>query len=129
MSVHRTIDKVGIALSSACAVHCAAAPILITLAPLVGLGAIVDHKYESVLILITFGLASLSVGWGFVKTHRQFLPLGILLLGIALISLAELSLIDFPSPALMALGGLSIAVSHFINARLCKTCHDCDHQH
>lgn len=129
MSVHRAIDKIGATISSACAVHCAFAPLLITLGPLLGISFLFDKRIETALILTTFGLASLSLGWGFVKKHQEFLPLGLLSLGIALISIAQFGLLELPEPALMALGGLSITVSHLVNAKLCKSCHSCSHEH
>lgn len=129
MSLHRTIDRIGTTMSLACSVHCAAAPILITVAPLIGLGFVFDSNFETILILVTCGLASLSVAWGFYKKHRRFLPLGILLLGIALISLKYAEIEAFPEPLLMFLGGTSIAASHIINSKLCRVCDTCEHDH
>jgi len=123
------IDKIGMAASSICAVHCALAPLLITLAPLIGLGFIFDEKFETIVIMVTMGLAFLSLTWGWYQNHRNFMPLYILLLGCSLISLAKIPLVEFlPEPLLMALGGLSIAISHFINLKLCNHCEDC-HEH
>ena len=124
------LDKLGMAVSSICAVHCALAPILITVAPLIGLGFIFDEKFETIIILVSLGLAFLSLVWGFYKEHRKFEPLYLLLLGACLIYLSRLENIVLPEPLLMALGGLSIAASHFINMKLCKHCHSCDdHNH
>ncbi len=125
------LDKIGMAISSACAVHCAMAPILITVAPLIGLGFIFEEKFETTIILVSLGLAFLSLVWGFYKDHRKFEPLYLLLLGACFIYLSRLESIALPEPLLMALGGLSIAASHFINMKLCNhcnTCHD-DHGH
>ena len=125
------LDKIGMAISSACAVHCALAPILITVAPLIGLGFIFEEKFETTIILVSLGLAFLSLVWGFYKDHRKFEPLYLLLLGACFIYLSRLESIALPEPLLMALGGLSIAASHFINMKLCNhcnTCHD-DHGH
>lgn len=129
MSVHGTMDKLGATISGACAAHCALAPLLITLAPLLGISFILDKRFETAMILVAVGLASLSIGWGFVKKHRRFLPLGVFLLGLALIAIAQFGFFALPEPAFMALGGLSIAASHLVNARLCKHCDDCSHEH
>ena len=124
------LDKLGMAASSLCAVHCALAPLLITIAPLVGLGFIFDEKFESIIIVVSIGLAFLSLVWGFYKNHRSFVPLYVLLLGCAFIYLARQESIALPEPLFMALGGLSIAISHFINMKLCNHCDDChDHKH
>ena len=124
------LDKLGMAISSVCAVHCALAPILITVAPLVGLGFIFDEKFETIIILVSLGLAFLSLVWGFYKEHRKFEPLYLLLLGACFIYLSRLETIALPEPLLMFCGGLSIAASHFINMKLCNHCHSCeDHKH
>jgi hypothetical protein len=124
------LDKLGIAISSICAVHCAVAPILITLAPLIGLGFIFEEKFETTIILVSLGLAFLSLVWGFYKDHKKFEPLFLLLLGACFIYLSRLEAITLPEPLLMTLGGLSIALSHFINMKLCNHCHSCiDHKH
>jgi hypothetical protein len=125
------LDKFGMTVSSICAAHCALAPILITVAPLIGLGFIFDEKFETIIILVSLGLAFLSLVWGFYKSHRKFEALYLLLLGACFIYLSRLESITLPEPLLMALGGLSIAASHFINMKLCNhcnTCHD-DHKH
>lgn len=127
MSMHSKVDKLGATISGACAVHCAITPLLITLGPLLGLSFLTDRRFETAIILLALGLASISLAWGFAKKHRQFLPLGIMLFGIAAISIAQFELLEFPEPALMAFGGLSIAVSHIVNARLCEGCNDCNH--
>ncbi len=128
MLAHKHIDKIGIFASSACAVHCLLGPILITLAPLIGLGFLFDETVETIFIMVSCGLAFLSLVWGFYKSHRNFIPFFVLLLGYALVSLSRMdSVTDILSePILMTLAGLSIAGSHWINLQLCKTCHSCD---
>jgi hypothetical protein len=128
MQARVIMDKIGMAASSICAVHCALAPVLITLAPLVGLGFIFEEKFETTVILCTCGIAFLSLVWGFYKNHRKFEPFYLLILGAALIYLAQVSWVPeiFPEPFLMFLGGLSIALSHYINLKLCNHCHSCD---
>ena len=132
MSLHTTMDRVGAAVSFICSIHCALAPVFITVAPLIGLGFIFEETTETILIMVSFGLAFLSLFWG-LKKHQEFLPLFILLLGSVLISLARMDFTPenlLPEPLLMGLGGLSIATSHIINLRLCRSCHDCNsHEH
>lgn len=130
--VRATLDKVGMAASSICAVHCALAPILITVAPLVGLGFIFEERFETIFIMASLGIAFLSLVWGFYKSHRKFEPLYLLLLGASLIAISRMEspLSFLPEPVLMACGGLSIAISHYINLKLCNHCDDCnDHEH
>lgn len=123
------LDKLGMAVSSVCAVHCALAPILITVAPLIGLGFIFEEKFETTVIMVSLGLAFLSLVWGFYKDHRKFEPLYLLLLGSCFIYLSRLESVALPEPLLMACGGLSIAASHFINMKLCNHCDGCQDEH
>lgn len=127
---HKLLDKLGAALSAACAVHCFLAPLLITVAPLLGIGFLFQESTENIIILTSLGLASLSIIWGFRKKHRQLLPLYILCAGIAFIGLSRFETVSsiVSEPLLMGLGGLSLAISHLINMRLCNDCSDCsDH--
>lgn len=124
----KTLDKVGMAASSLCAVHCALAPILITVAPLVGLGFVFEERFETIFIMGSLGIAFLSLVWGFYKSHRKFEPLYLLLLGAALIGISRMDapFSFLPEPVLMACGGLSIAISHYINLKLCNHCEVCE---
>ncbi len=128
---HKLIDKIGMTASSLCAVHCALAPLLITLAPLIGLGFIFEENFETTFILVTLGLAFLSTAWGFIKKHRSIEPVFLLLFGAAVLHIARLESFTqyIPEPFLMALGGVSIAISHYINLKLCHHCDSCEHQH
>jgi hypothetical protein len=127
--IRSTLDKIGMAASSICAIHCALAPLLITIAPLIGLGFIFEEKFETIFILSSLGIAFLSIVWGFYKSHRKFEPFYLLLLGTSfiIISRMETPLSFLPEPFLMFCGGLSIAVSHYINLKLCNHCETCEH--
>ncbi len=128
---HSLIDKCGMVASTTCAVHCFAAPVLITLAPLIGLGFIFEESFENMVIMGSIGLASLSLIWGFSQKHRQLQPLFLLLLASVFFALSRVE--SFSSivtePVLMGLGGLTLATSHFINMRLCNSCHSCEESH
>ncbi len=128
-SSQKLIDKIGVTLSSICAVHCALAPLLITIAPLIGLGFVFEERFETTFILGTLGLAFLSLVWGFYKSHRSFEPFYILLLAFALVTISRMESITayLPEPFIMFLAGLSIACSHIINLKLCKHCDTCEH--
>lgn len=131
MSKQKILDRIGIGASTLCAVHCALTPLLITIAPLVGLGFLFEEKFEAVFLMVTVGLAFLSIAWGFLKKHRSFEPFYLLLLGAALFFLSHYFEDNqsiqsiMPHPISMGLGGLSIAISHFINLRLCHH-YDCE---
>ncbi len=125
---HSFMDKCGMVASTTCAVHCFAAPVLITLAPLIGLGFLFEESFENIAIMGSVGLASLSLIWGFSQKHRKLQPLFLLLLATVFFALSRVE--SFSSivtePVLMGLGGLTLATSHFINMKLCQTCHSCE---
>ncbi len=125
---HSFMDKCGMAASTACAVHCFLAPVLITVAPLLGLGFLFQESFENIVIMASLGLAFLSLFWGFNHKHRQLQPLFIFLLAVICFVLSRVeSLANIVSePVLVGLGGLALASSHFINLQLCNSCHDCE---
>lgn len=131
MKAQSLVDKIGMAAGSICAIHCALAPILITLAPLIGLGYFFEEEFETTFIMATLGIAFLSFVWGFYKSHRKFEPIYLLLLGAALFYIAHMDSVTahLPEPILMTMGGLSISISHWINLKLCNHCNDCDENH
>ncbi len=110
------------AASSICALHCALAPVLVTVASLIGLGYFFEEKFETNFIMATLGLAFISFAWAFYKNHQQLKPIYLLLFGGSLFYIAHIDSVTthLPESVLMALGGLSISVSHFINLKLCR---------
>ena len=60
---HTVVDNVGACLSFACAIHCMAAPLLMTVLPLVGLGFILSESAELALVVGAVGMAVGSLTW------------------------------------------------------------------
>lgn len=121
---HTTVDNVGACLSFACAVHCMAAPLLITVLPLIGLGFILAESTELVMVASASGIAVGSLAWGF-RNHRKrrvFLILGGALM---LIFIARLGVSENAEVIFMVLGGLLLAGAHLVNRYLCRTCQHC----
>lgn len=127
------IDRWGIGLSLACAVHCLAIPFLFGLLPSLALAL---HSFEApmrplalwlwraqgydrwlVLGAIVLASASLIAGW---RRHRRALPLLWLVAGSAGFAFGLASPRHWSSlhgPALAA-GGICVAVAHWLNLRL-----------
>ena len=121
---HSAVDNVGACLSFACAVHCMAAPLLMTVLPLVGLGFILSESAELALVFGAVGVAVGSFTWGY-RNHRKwqvFLMLGgaLILIFIARFHASEGSEVIF-----MAMGGLLLTVVYLNNRRLCRMCQHC----
>lgn len=133
------LDKIGLAASLICAVHCAFLPLIIGILPLIGMGFMAHGLFDWVMVGIAaiVGLVSIMKGH---QTHKKHTPACFFIPGIfiILISLFVASHFgechtcaghdhdEFPFHSIMmAIGGVLIAVSHFINMKLCKSCTSC----
>jgi hypothetical protein len=149
------LDRVGMAASTLCAVHCAVLPFVLGLLPLIGMGFMAHSWFEwgMVGLAATIGTVSLFRGHRIHRRHTAwcfFLPgLAFVLAGLLFFTCAcavhphhvygwnpqtmERVIIrtvyppqSFPWRAIvMAVGGFSIAAAHFVNMRLCRSCHKC----
>ncbi len=115
---HAVVDNVGACLSFACAVHCMAAQLLMTVLPLIGLGFIVSESAELALVFGAVGVAVGSFTWGY-RNHRKWRVFLMLGSALFLIFIARFYASEGTEVIFMALGGLLLAVVHLINHRLC----------
>ena len=121
---HSLVDNIGACLSFACAIHCMAAPLLITVLPLIGLGFILAESAELVIIVAAGGLAVGSLTWGY-QHHRKWRVFLILGGALMLIFIARLGVSENAEVIFMVLGGLLLAGAHLVNRHLCRTCQHC----
>lgn len=123
-------DKLGIAASIACAIHCAVLPLIMTSLPILGINIINNFWFEMAMIVLALGIGIYSLTHGFKKHHHQLLPILIFSSGMALLFMKQIfhqQQIWFLIPAVAL-----IVSAHFINYRKCRTadhCHtdDCNH--
>jgi hypothetical protein len=114
------LDRVGATGSMLCAVHCAALPLVLAIAPAIGAG-FANHTFEIGFIAFAslLGLTSLILGY---RQHRVGRALLLLVPGIALLWSAVLieRLHDstIAHAVAMAIGGTMIACAHLLNLRL-----------
>ena len=114
-----------------CAIHCALTPLLVGVLPLLGMSFLSEERTEAWLVGAVVVFATGSALWGF-RRHRALRAVmafvgavGILLLGRWLGDAHPLGI------PLTILGGIAIAIAHWISARACRACpsHDGDHDH
>ena len=101
-----------------------AAPLLITVLSLVGLGLLLSESVELVIIAVTVGLAVGSLTWGY-RHHRKwriFLMLGG---AIVCIFVAHFRVPEQYESVFMACGGGLLMVGHLLNRHLCRACQHC----
>ena len=121
-----SLEKLGVAATTACAVHCAVTPFL-TLLPLVGLSLLADERIEWTLIGASLVLGLLSLIPDYLRHHRRANQLAIFVLGFGLVLVARLWFEDelrIGTP-LAILGAGSILFAYWINRNLCRTCSAC----
>lgn len=90
-SESRLSDQAGIIASLACAVHCAAMPLVLGYLPMLGLDWLADESFHRVMALVCFALAvsAFVPGW---RRHRSFVPAAIGAAGLSLIGTAAFAL-------------------------------------
>jgi len=119
----RRLDRLGIMLSSACAVHCIVTPFVIGTLVYAGADWVASETTELLLIGSAFLIALASLVPSYLK-HRNPVALFIFALGIALIVGSHLTMEGhgLALGVFMALGGCCIAFAHYRNHRLCACC-------
>jgi hypothetical protein len=121
-------DSFGSLGALACAIHCAAMPLLLGLLPVLGLGFLASAGFErSFLVFATvLGLGSLWTGY---RRHRVALAFALLVPGLLAICAAVWIPAIHESAAahaiMMTAGGLLIAVAHRTNLSLSRR-HSCE---
>jgi len=114
------LDHLGVMASVACAIHCAALPLVITALPLLGLEFLANIWVEIVMICLSLLIGIWSLGSSYPK-HRKILPVVILLAGFLLIGTGHFVLEDFEA-VLIPLGGFTIAAAHLVNWKYSRVC-------
>jgi hypothetical protein len=126
-STTNRLERIGFWLSLACAVHCLAMPVVITLLPFVGSTILADHETELYVMGGSWLLAGVLLYVDF-KKHQNWLPLLLLMssVGVKLLEVLVLGE-DFEAIA-SPVSGVLIAVAYYFNWRYKKAC-ACGHSH
>ena len=77
-SFRHLLDRLGAAGSLVCALHCALVPLLLALAPSLGLSLWLGESLEEIFVVFVTVLGAFSLIWGY-RRHRVFRALGMLL--------------------------------------------------
>ena len=132
------LDRVGCVLSTLCAIHCLAMPLVAGLLPVFGLGFIGDRAFDRGACAAMMALATVSLAWG-CRVHRRWWLLGLLGSGAALTVGPQFILapepctksccageVNWSQALVMFTGGGAIAAAHLLNLRFRRTCHCCE---
>lgn len=118
------LDRLGITASLACALHCAALPLVITFLPLLGLEFLANIWVEVFMISLSLFIGVYALGTSYPK-HKKKMPLFLLILGFLCIGTGHF-VFEALEAVLVPIGGLIIAAAHWRNWKYSKTC---NHQH
>jgi len=125
---HSQLDQAGAFLSSVCAIHCLALPLLMTILPLAGIGVLLNRNLELLFISGSLFLATVSYCWGY-RLHREIRLLLALYVFTAMIVAGKAYIAGSIGLWLAVLGALGLAAGHLFNRRLCHQCGICHHDH
>lgn len=126
---HKAVDRsnrISALLSLACAIHCAATPMLISVLPLIGMQFLASHLLEGVILLFGMGFGAYGVMRAYFYQHHDRRPVIALLLGATLITIGFFFASESVEPYLVSVGALGVAAAQVLNIRAGKRC---DHDH
>ncbi len=119
------LDRLGMWITSVCALHCLLLPILIPLAPLIASSFVAAEWFERTILSFSILVGFVALFIGFHKYHKQLYPLYSLTLG-AIIYWNKHAFGEAYEPITIAVGALFIIGAHLANLKLCKNCKRCD---
>lgn len=113
----RLADRVGVSLSGACALHCLATPLFVTVLSVTPLG----EEIEGPMIAIALALAAVTFSAGFVR-NTTILPLLLLVTAAPLMIASRCFHHPVLETSLLVAGAILLSIGHVVNLR---RAHDC----
>jgi hypothetical protein len=110
-------DKLGIATSVLCAIHCALLPAVTATLPVFGVNIIHNEVFEWSMIALAFFVGVYSLYHGFVRHHQNYMP--VLIFGTGFIFLVLKQFFTQAEYFLLAFAVVLIIVAHYYNYTLC----------
>ena len=143
-------DRLGIGLSTLCAIHCIATPFILGVLPLAGLSFVANAQFEWIMIALIGGLAVLTYVSGY-RMHGRLGAFPLLAVGLLIFLVIRPMVLGFDHSHvghghphhhhghshgpdmllfweifLTVLGGGALIVGHWLNAKWSKPCEDCE---
>lgn len=113
--IRRKLDKLGIAVSALCAVHC-----VLTIVVVSGLGVggqfFLAEEIHRVALVFALVIAAVAIGWG-ALIHRQRLPFVVAMMGLTFMGGALASPHGVQEAVLTIIGVSLVSVAHLWNLR------------
>ncbi|WP_371374149.1 MerC domain-containing protein [Thalassotalea aquiviva] len=121
------LDRLGIAATSVCALHCILLPVLLPTLSLLGMDYLGSHENENIFLFATLILGSIALFSGFRKYHRKIYPFYLLFLG-GFIYWHKHSVSETLEPVMIIVGAALLVAAHLVNLKLCNNCRSCEDQ-
>ncbi len=118
------LDKLGIWISSLCALHCLALPVIVSLLPLVGSSFFAQAWFERAILTGSIIIGAVALISGAARYHGRYYPLALLVAG-GVIYWNKGFFGEEIEPLAVTLGAALIVAGHWINMRLCRQCRCC----
>ena len=127
LPIRDVLDRVGMASSLVCAVHCAVLPLLVGLVPLVGASLFEDRRTEWAFVAISFAVGITSLLPSYFSKHRKARPLMLFVIGLGSILTARTIFEDFHRAEIpfVLFGACFVITAHLLNRKLCRACEVC----
>ena len=125
-----SLDKLAIALSGACLVHCLITPVLLTLLPIASSSALIeDILFHQMMLWLVLPSSFIALFIG-CRKHKQFFIAGTGIAGLSILVVVAFFGHQWfginGEKIATSIGGLILALSHYLNYRACQntTCED-----
>ncbi len=111
------MDKIGVAVSLGCLVHCVVLPLFVTSLSLAGLEIMSNLWIEILMIVIAASAGSYAIFQGY-KIHKQKTVLFLFVSGILFLITGNTHLAGLPEAMFKGSGAFLLITAHIINFRL-----------
>ncbi|WP_375290675.1 MerC domain-containing protein [Qipengyuania sp.] len=109
------LDRMGIALSALCAVHCVLSIVLVSALGLSG-GFLADPDLHRIGLVLATLIAGVAIGWGALR-HRMAAPFVIAMTGLSFMG-GALAVEHGPQEAVLTIIGVAlVSLGHILNLR------------
>ena len=121
-------DRVGVFASTACIVHCALIPVVISLAPSIAHFLPASESVHRILVFLLAAIGGLAFRSGF-RIHRRKIVLFVMLCALASIAIgAFIGEAGASHPieiGITTTGSILLICAHVMNRTFCRHCHQC----
>lgn len=125
MSLSRHFDRIAIALSAVCIVHCLAIPLIVALLPLAAIGLGGGH-FHGLMLWLVVPVSAIGFGLG-LRVHRRWDVVGLGVAAVALLAVGgTYGHEHWPTAAeglVSVAASLVLATAHWINFREVRRLH------